>query len=155
MTRFWLMKSEPNCFSIDDLKKAPNQTTQWDGVRNYQARNFMLNEMSLGDQVLFYHSNCTPPAIVGIAEVVREAYPDYTALDPDSEHPDPKSTQDNPRWYMVDIQFKRKFQQPISLDNLRQYPELENMLLLRKGNRLSVLPVAENEWNFIVNHLSN
>ncbi|CEK11420.1 EVE domain-containing protein [Legionella hackeliae] len=153
MTRYWLMKSEPDCFSIDDLSNAPNQTTHWDGVRNYQARNFMRNDMSIGDKVFFYHSNCNPPGIIGIAEVTSKAYPDHTALDPESEHPDPKSTPDNPRWYMVDIRFKEKFKQLIALDSLRQYPELEKMLLLRKGNRLSVLPVQKEEWNFIVENL--
>lgn len=153
MTKYWLMKSEPSCFSIDDLRKAPEQTTPWDGVRNYQARNFMRNEMTIGDQVLFYHSNCNPPGIIGIAEVTSEAYPDYTAFDPDSEHPDPKSTPENPRWFMVDIRFKEKFKHLIALDSLKQYPELEKMLLLRKGNRLSVLPVSKEEWDFIIQEL--
>lgn len=150
MSKFWLMKSEPSCFSIDDLRNAPNQSSPWDGVRNYQARNFMRNEMSIGDQVFFYHSNCTPPGIVGIAEVTSKAYPDYTAWDPESEHPDPKSTPENPRWFMVDIQFREKFDRVISLDELKKYPELSNMILLRKGNRLSVMPVAADEWNFIL-----
>jgi predicted RNA-binding protein with PUA-like domain len=154
MTRYWLIKSEPDCFSIEDLRNAKNQTTHWDGVRNYQARNFMRDAMKIGDQVFFYHSNCNPPSIVGLAEVVSEAYPDHTAFDPQSEHPDPNSTPDKPRWYMVDIRFKEKFKQPISLNRLRQYPALEKMTLLHKGNRLSVLPVAEEEWNFILNHLA-
>ncbi|KTD13317.1 EVE domain-containing protein [Legionella jamestowniensis] len=153
MTRYWLMKSEPDCFSIDDLRNAPNQTTHWDGVRNYQARNFIHNEMKIGDQVFFYHSNCNPPGIIGTAEVMSNAYPDHTAFDPESEHPDPKSTPDKPRWYMVDIRFKEKFKHLISLDTLRQYPELEKMLLLRKGNRLSVLPVSKEEWDFIIKFL--
>lgn len=153
MTNYWLMKSEPDCFSIDDLRNAPNQTTHWDGVRNYQARNFMRNQMTIGDQVLFYHSNCNPPGIIGIAEVVSKAYPDYTAFDPNSEHPDMKSTPDNPRWFMVDIRFKEKFSHLISLDTLRQYPELEEMILLRKGNRLSILPVSKKEWIFITKEL--
>lgn len=150
MSHFWLMKSEPSCFSIDDLRLAPNQSTHWDGVRNYQARNFMRDQMSVGDLVFFYHSNCSPPGIVGIAEVISKAYPDYTALDPESEHPDPKSTPDNPRWYMVDIRFKEKFDRILSLEELKKYPELEQMVLLRKGNRLSVLPVSEKEWSFIL-----
>lgn len=153
MTSYWLMKSEPSCFSIDDLRNAQEQTTCWDGVRNYQARNFMCKEMALGDQVFFYHSNCNPPGIVGIAEVCREAYPDYTAFDPDSEHPDPKSTSENPRWYMVDVRFKEKFKQIISLESLKTYPELEQMQLLRKGNRLSILPIAKQEWDFILKNL--
>lgn len=153
MTRYWLMKSEPGCFSIDDLRTAPNQTTHWDGVRNYQARNFMRDQMSIGDQVFFYHSNCNPPGIIGIAEVTSEAYPDFTAFDPNSEHPDAKSTPENPRWFMVDIRFKEKFKDLIPLDNLKRYPELQNMPLIRKGNRLSVLPVSKDEWMFITREL--
>ena len=147
--RYWLMKSEPSCFSIDDLSTAPKQTTCWDGVRNYQARNFMRDDMQIGDQVFFYHSNCQPPGIAGIAKIVRTAYPDFTAWDPESEHPDPKSTIDNPRWFMVDIQLCKKFQDLIPLDALKHHPELSKMLLLRKGNRLSVLPVSAEEWRFI------
>ncbi len=145
----WLMKSEPSCFSIDDLQRAPNQTSSWDGVRNYQARNFMRDGMHIGDQVFFYHSNCNPPGIIGVAEVASAAYPDYTAFDPHSEHPDPKSTPENPRWCMVDVRFKRKFSHLIALEVLKQHPELNNMLLLRKGNRLSILPVSLEEWTFI------
>lgn len=153
MPNYWLMKSEPSCFSIDDLKQAPKQTNCWDGVRNYQARNFMRDKMAINDLVFFYHSNCTPPGIVGIAEVVSPAYPDYTAFDPTSEHPDSKSTPDNPRWFMVDVKFVKQFPKIISLDSLKQHPELSNMQLLRKGNRLSVLPISEFEWDFI-NHLT-
>ncbi len=149
MTRYWLMKSEPSCFSIDDLYNAPKQTTSWDGVRNYQARNFMRDNMAIGDQILFYHSNCNPPGIIGTAEVISEAYPDHTAFDPNSEHPDAKSTPDNPRWYMVDIRFKEKFAKLIALDTLKKYPELAKMALLRKGNRLSVIPVTKEEWDFV------
>lgn len=148
MTHYWLMKSEPSCFSLDNLQAAPHQTTYWDGVRNYQARNF-IRTMQVGDRVFFYHSNCNPPGIVGIAEVVTEAYPDFTAWDPHSEHPDPSSTAENPRWFMVDIRFMEKFPAMISLDTLKQYPELHKMPLLRKGNRLSVLPVSPEEWKFI------
>ncbi|MEI6096467.1 MAG: EVE domain-containing protein [Gammaproteobacteria bacterium] len=148
--KYWLMKSEPSCFSIDDLSQAPKKTSCWDGVRNYQARNFMRDEMRVGDLVFFYHSNCQPPGIVGIAEVVRAAYPDFTAWDPDSEHPDMKSTPDKPRWFMVDIQFRQKFAHFLALDALKHHPELSKMPLLRKGNRLSVLPVSSEEWEFIV-----
>lgn len=159
MRRYWLMKSEPSCFSIDDLMHAAHQTTHWDGVRNYQARNFMRDEMKCGDGVLFYHSNCTPPAIVGTAEVVREAYPDFTAFDPESDHPDLSSSPDNPRWFMVDIQLKQKFPKPISLELLKQQAALSDMLLLRKGNRLSVLPVTKQAWQVIMElgdfHLSH
>jgi len=146
---YWLMKSEPSCFSLDDLQRAPNQTTSWDGVRNYQARNFMRDQMQVGDQVFFYHSNCQPPGIAGIAEVVRTAYPDHTAFDPESDHPDPKSTVDNPRWFMVDVRFRKKFDHVISLDELKKQPQLEGMQLLKKGNRLSVLPVKREEWQVI------
>lgn len=149
MTQYWLMKSEPSCFSIDDLQNAPNQTSPWDGVRNYQARNFMRNNMRVGDRVFFYHSNCNPPGIVGIAEVASEAYPDYTAFDPNSDHPDPSSTPENPRWFMVDIRFVTKWPKMISLDSLKQHPELSSMQLLRKGNRLSVLPVQKDDWEYI------
>ena len=147
--KYWLMKSEPSCFSIDDLAESPNQTSPWDGVRNYQARNFMRNEMNVGDLIYFYHSNCNPPGIVGIAEVASPAYPDFTAFDPESDHPDLSTTPDNPRWFMVDVRFVAKFPSIISLHALKQYIELEQMQLLRKGNRLSVLPVKEEEWSFI------
>lgn len=150
MRQYWLVKSEPDCFSINDLKAAPNQTSHWDGVRNFQARNFMRDTMRVGDGVLFYHSNCHPPCIVGTAEIVSEAYPDFTAFDPLSEHPDPTSTPENPKWFMVDIQFRNKFSTPIPLAELRQHPPLSDMILLRKGNRLSVLPVAKKEWNYIL-----
>ncbi len=123
----------------------PQRTTPWDGVRNYQARNFMKNSMRVGDQAFFYHSSCTPPGIVGIVEIISEAYPDYTAFDPNSDHPDAKSTPDNPRWFMVDVRFKEKFHQILSLKSLRQYPELAKMPLLRKGNRLSISPVSAEE----------
>lgn len=149
MTNYWLMKSEPTCFGIDTLYNRPNKTAPWDGVRNYQARNFMRNTMQIGDQAFFYHSNCTPPGIVGTMEIASEAYPDYTAFDPTSDHPDANSTPDNPRWFMVDVRFKEKFPQIISLERLRQHPELEKMPLLRKGNRLSITPVTPEEWAFI------
>lgn len=150
MTHYWLMKSEPACFSIDALQNAPNQTTSWDGVRNYQARNFMRNTMRQGDLVFFYHSNCSPPGIVGIAEVASDAYPDHTAFDPKSEHPDPKSTPEHPRWFMVDVRFVKKFPRMISLEELKQQPELQGMQLLQKGNRLSVLPVLREDWEYIM-----
>ncbi|WP_133129379.1 EVE domain-containing protein [Legionella yabuuchiae] len=154
MTQYWLMKSEPSCFSIDDLKASPNQTSAWDGVRNYQARNFMRDDMNIGDLVFFYHSNCNPPGIAGIAKVISNAYPDHTAFDPNSEHPDVNSTPDNPRWFMVDVQFKEKFPKLISLNELKKHPELQGMTLLRKGNRLSVMPVGSNEWDFIMQRLA-
>lgn len=153
MTQYWLMKSEPGCFSIDDLRTSPNQTAPWDGIRNYQARNFIRDEISIGDQVFFYHSNCNPPGIIGISEVVSEAYPDYTAFDPLSAHYDPKSNPENPRWFMVDVHFKEKFKELIPLELLKRYPELKNMPLLRKGNRLSITPVSKEEWFFITQEL--
>ena len=146
----WLMKSEPSCFSIDDLHNAPFKTTSWDGVRNYQARNFMLKDMRVGDQVLFYHSNTKEPGIVGIAEVCSNAYPDHTAFDPDSDHPDPQSSPDKPRWFMVDVRFVEKFSKPVLLHELKRHPELEKLLILRKGNRLSIVPIKDHEWDFIV-----
>lgn len=144
----WLLKSEPSCFSIDDLKNSNNHISPWDGVRNYQARNFM-KEMKLHDLCFFYHSNANPPGIAGIAEVVKEAYPDYTQFDKNNEHYDPKSKQENPRWYMVDVKFKQKFSTFLSLEKLKQYPQLQDMRLLQKGNRLSVLPISKSHWDFI------
>ena len=143
--RYWLMKSEPGAFSIDDLARSPKQITHWDGVRNYQARNFM-RAMAVGDPVLFYHSNAEPPAVVGIAEVVRTAYPDETQFDKTSHHYDPASVRSAPRWDMVDIQYRQTFKTSLSLDRLRQEPQLKSMVLLRKGSRLSVQPVTEAEW---------
>lgn len=147
------MKSEPNSFSIDDLYQRPQQTEHWDGVRNYQARNMMRDQMKLGDLAFFYHSNCTPPGIVGIVEIVRESYPDFTCLHPESKYFDPKSTQDRPRWFMVDVKFKERFNKMVSLEELRLQPELASMPLLQKGSRLSIMPVKPEEWEFILTHL--
>ena len=147
--RYWLMKSEPSVFSIDDLAASPRHTTCWDGVRNYQARNFMRS-MRGGDQVLFYHSNADPPAVAGIAEVVKEAYPDPTQFDRQHGHYDPASDLSSPRWDMVDIRFVRKFPHPLPLDELRKDRQLKGMELLRKGSRLSVQPVTESEWTHIL-----
>ena len=155
MPQYWLMKSEPECISIDDLHRAPQQTIPWDGIRNYQARNFIRDDMSIGDQILFYHSNCTPPGIIGIAEVSSKPYPDFTAFNPESEHYDSKSDPENPRWFMVDIRFKEKFKRLIPLQELKRYPELEKMPLVRKGNRLSISPVSQEEWNFITKELTH
>ena len=152
--RYWLMKSEPDVFSIDDLKKMPNKTEHWDGVRNYQARNFMRDEMKKGDMILFYHSNCTPPGIAGIAKVAKEAYPDHTAFDKKSKYFDEKSNPENPRWMMVDVKFVKKFKNIISLNELKEIPELKDMLILRKGNRLSITPVSEKEFQFIEKRLA-
>ncbi|MDG2991801.1 EVE domain-containing protein [Candidatus Synechococcus calcipolaris G9] len=148
--RYWLMKSEPTVFSWDDLKQAPNQTTCWEGVRNYQARNFMRDQMALGDRVLFYHSNAKPPAIMGVAEVVKTAYPDSFAWEPHSKYFDPKSSPEHPIWVMVDIRYCHDIDPPITLPQLRQIAGLENMILLRKGSRLSVQPVTPEEWAVIM-----
>ena len=147
---YWLMKSEPNAFSIDDLKNMPDQTEHWDGVRNYQARNMMRDDMKVGDRVFFYHSNCEVPGIVGIMEVVREGYPDHTAFDPQSKYFDPKSDPQKPRWMMVDIKYVRHTRRVISLAELKNHDALENMPLVRKGNRLSIMPVSADEWNYIL-----
>jgi len=146
---YWLMKSEPSAFSIQDLLKVRGQTTCWDGVRNFQARNFM-RAMNKGDQVLFYHSNADPPAVMGIAEVVKEAYPDDTAFDRKDTHYDPKSTPAKPLWDMVDIRLVRIFPRPVGLDRLRQEPGLKRMELLRRGSRLSVQPVRPEEWQIVL-----
>ena len=148
----WLIKSEPGEFSIDDMKTSPGRKTCWDGVRNYQARNFMRDSMKLGDLAFFYHSNCPEPAIAGIVTIVKESYPDHTAFDPMDKHYDPKNDPANPRWYMVDIKYERKLTRLISLVELKAYAEneLENLLLLRRGNRLSIIPVSKNEWEFIL-----
>lgn len=148
--KYWLMKSEPGEFSIDDLERRPHQTEHWDGVRNYQARNMLRDEMRIGDLVFFYHSNCAQPGIVGVARIVREAYPDHTAFDPENPHYDPGSDPDKPRWFMVDVQFVRKLRRTIGLSELKDCPELHGFPLIRRGNRLSVMPVSEAQWNFIL-----
>lgn len=145
--QYWLMKSEPSVFSIDDLKVC--KMTCWDGVRNYQARNFMRDEMKRGDGVLFYHSNAQPSGIAGLAKVVQEAYPDYTAFDPKDVHYDPKSNPGKPTWYMVDVKYIKTCHSIISLERLRKIAGLKNMLLLRHG-RLSVQPVTAQEWRIIL-----
>lgn len=146
--RYWLIKSEPATFSIQDLAKAPNNTTRWEGVRNYQARNF-LRTMKRGDLAIFYHSNAEPPAAVGIAKVVREAYPDDTAWDPTSDYYDPKASPDNPLWSMVDVQLVATFPREIPLEELRGVKSLAGMELLRRGSRLSVTPVTMAEFRTI------
>lgn len=148
--KYWLMKSEPEVFSIDHLRARPKQTEHWDGVRNYQARNMLRDEMQGGDLVFFYHSNCAVPGIVGIAQVVRAGYPDFTALDPESKYYDPGHTPERPRWYMVDVKFKRKLKRTITLEELKALPELADMPLVRKGNRLSVMPVSKEHWEAIL-----
>jgi len=148
----WLMKSEPETFGIDALAKRPRRTTQWDGVRNFQARNFMRDQMRSGDLAFFYHSNCDEPGIVGIVKVVKTGYPDHSAFDPKDAHYDPDSDADNPRWYMVDVQLQRKLARPITLATLREHGNgaLKGMALLQRGNRLSITPVSAAHWQFIL-----
>lgn len=148
--RYWLFKSEPTCFSIDDLAHRPKQTEHWDGIRNYQVRNMLRDDIKPGDQVLFYHSSCAIPGVVGRMEIVKAAYPDHTAFDPQSEHFDPASTEDHPRWLMVDVKLIEKFPRLVSLNEIKQHPLLSNMLITRKGNRLSITPLVKEEWEVIL-----
>lgn len=150
MSKFWLIKSEPSEFSIDDLEKSKNHTTFWDGVRNYQARNFIRDEMKIGDKVLFYHSNTEPNSIVGVCEVVKEAYPDHTQFDYKHEHFDPKADKKNPTWFMVDIKFVKKLKKPVTLEEIKENPKLAKMRLVQRGNRLSVMPVTKEEFEEIL-----
>lgn len=147
--KFWLFKSEPGAYSFDDLVR--DKIAEWDGVRNYQARNLLRDDIQVGDYVLFYHSNAKPPEVVGTAVIVRSGYPDHTAFDPNSEHPDPKSTPENPIWFMVDIKPEEKFAHPVPLPSLRASRLLQDMPLLRKGMRLSVQPVTEEQFLTICN----
>jgi predicted RNA-binding protein with PUA-like domain len=149
MSAYWLFKSEPDVYSLDSLRLEKSGVGRWDGVRNYQARNF-LRAAQVGDQVLFYHSNAAPSGIVGIAEIVRTAYPDPTQFDPASEYYDPKATPDAPRWSAVDVRFVRAFPRLLSLEDLRQVPALDAMPLLKRGTRLSVMPVTPTEWAAIL-----
>jgi len=148
---YWLMKSEPDVFGIDDLAKMTRRTTGWDGVRNYQARNYM-REMARGDQAFFYHSNCAEPGIAGIVEITRTAYPDPTAFDRKDPHYDPGSTPEKPRWFMVDVTLVRRLRRVITLSELKNKAEkeLDGLALLRRGNRLSVLPVSTRQWRYIL-----
>lgn len=148
--RYWLMKSEPECFPLADLAASPNGVSHWDGVRNYQARNLLRDELDVGDGVLFYHSNIAEPAIVGLARVVRRGYPDHTALDPRSDHFDPRASDDNPLWYMVDVQYLATLPESLTREQLRRHPVLAGMEVLKKGSRLSVQPVTEEEWQAIL-----
>ena len=148
---YWLMKSEPATFGIDHLARAKNRTTAWDGVRNYQARNFLRDQMKKGDLAFFYHSSCDVPGIAGIVKIVREGYPDRSAFDKKDDHYDPDSDPQNPRWYVVDVQLETKFDDVITLEVLREHSKgpLNDMLLLKRGNRLSITPVTKQEWTFI------
>jgi predicted RNA-binding protein with PUA-like domain len=147
---YWLLKTEPETFSFDDLLRAPRRTSGWDGVRNYQARNFLRDGMKKGDQVLIYHSNAEPPAVVGVAEVVREGYPDPTQFDPRDDHYDPASKREDPRWYQVDVKAVRKFGRPVSLPEIRETKALSRLPLVQRGQRLSVQPVGPAEFALIV-----
>jgi predicted RNA-binding protein with PUA-like domain len=150
--RYWLMKSEPETFGIDDLAASPRKTTHWDGVRNFQARNFMRDQMQRGDLAFFYHSSCAEPAVVGIVKVVKAGYPDHSAFDPKDKHYDVESDPKDPRWYMVDVQLQRKLRRPITLATLRKHGNgaLEGLALLKRGQRLSITPVSAAHWQFIL-----
>ncbi|MBL4631884.1 MAG: EVE domain-containing protein [Paraglaciecola sp.] len=148
--QYWLFKTEPDAFSIDNLANMPKQTEHWDGIRNYQARNFLRDDVKLGDQVFIYHSSCKNVGIVGLAEVVKEGYVDHTQFDPESKYYDPKSPIDKPRWVMVDIQFKQKFAQLLSLKEIKNMPEITELGLVRKGHRLSIMPINQNEFECLL-----
>lgn len=150
--KYWLMKSEPSTFAVDDLEKAPKRTTCWDGVRNYQARNMLRDEFAKGDLAFLYHSSCEVPGIVAVMKVTRPGYPDETAFDPKHDHYDPDSRREAPRWFMVDVRLERRFSRVITLEMLRAHAsrELAGLQLLRTGNRLSVMPVDAAHWNFIL-----
>lgn len=148
--KYWLMKSEPDVFGIDDLKNAPGMTEPWDGVRNYQARNMMRDDMKKGDLAFLYHSNCKEPGIAGIMEIIREGYTDVTAFDPDAKYFDPKSDPANPRWYRVDVRYVRKLKRIITLSELKEHSEVAGLPLVRRGNRLSIMPVNRQQWEYIL-----
>lgn len=148
--KYWLVKSEPEVFSIINLQNQKDQTTHWDGVRNYQARNYLRDEMKMGDRVLFYHSNAEPLAIVGVCEVVKEGYPDFTAFDPKDNHFDPKSKKENPTWYMVDLKLNEIFKYAITLEQIKSNKKLQDMKLIQRGNRLSVMPITKDEFKEII-----
>ena len=147
----WLMKSEPDVYGIDDLQRDGRE--MWDSIRNYQARNMMRDDMRIGDEVFFYHSNCKVPGITGISRVCSEPYPDPIQFDEKSRYFDPKSTKENPRWILVDVEFVKKFDRTISLTEIKSHPELEDMILTRRGNRLSIMPVEDEHWNYIISLL--
>lgn len=149
MIKYWLFKTEPGCFSFEDLKNRPDMTEHWDGVRNFQARNFLRDQIKKGDRVLFYHSNIPEPAVVGIAEVVRDGYPDFTAMDPEGEHFDPKASPEKPIWYMVDVRYMEPLKKTVTLEMIKNNPELSDMPLVKRS-RLSIQPVAADEWRMIL-----
>jgi predicted RNA-binding protein with PUA-like domain len=145
---YWLMKSEPDAYSIDDLER--DRLEPWDGIRNYQARNMMRDDMTPGDRAFFYHSSCEVPAVVGIVKIASQAYPDPTQFDPRSKYFDPKSSEENPRWYLVDVAFERKLERPVTLKEIKEQPSLADFTLTRRGNRLSVFPVSEEHWEAVL-----
>ncbi len=145
---YWLMKSEPDAYSIDDLERDGREP--WDGIRNYQARNMMRDDMRIGDEILFYHSSCKVPAVVGISRVASEPYPDPTQFDPDAKYYDAKSNPDDPRWILVDVEFVRKLDKPVTLTEIKAHPGLDDMILTRRGNRLSIMPVEKAHWDIIL-----
>lgn len=147
--RYWLFKTEPSSYSIHDLSREPRKTTFWDGVRNYQARNLLRDDVQVGDRVLFYHSNTEPLGVFGTAEVTRRGYPDHTALDPNGGHYDPKSTAENPIWYMVDIKLVQVFLEPVTREQMLGEKKLKDMMLLKRGSRLSIQPVTRQEWDAV------
>lgn len=146
---YWLFKSEPDSFSIDDLAAMPGKKDHWDGIRNYQARNLIRDEMRKGDMGFFYHSSCPVPGVVGVVTITSNPYHDHTALDPKQKYYDPKATEEDPRWFMVDVKYKKKFKQIITLDRLKSDARLKDMRLVQRGNRLSVMPVTAREWKLI------
>jgi predicted RNA-binding protein with PUA-like domain len=148
--KYWLFKSEPSEFSWNDLKNSKNQTTFWDGIRNYQARNFLRDEIKKGDGVLFYQSSTEPLAIVGYCEVVKEGYPDYTQFDIKNDHYDPKADKKNPTWFMVDIKLVKEFEKPVLLDEIKSNKKLKEMKLIQRGQRLSIQPIAKDAWDEIL-----
>ncbi|MFT4993952.1 MAG: putative RNA-binding protein with PUA-like domain [Paraglaciecola sp.] len=148
--QYWLFKTEPDAFSIDDLASLPQQTEHWDGIRNYQARNYLRDQIKVGDLVFVYHSSCKDVGIVGVAEVVKEAYVDHTQFDPERQYYDPKSDPAHPRWYMVDIKLKQKFAKLLSLKDIKTMPKIQDIALLKKGHRLSIMPVPEHEWHILL-----
>ncbi|KXI29817.1 EVE domain-containing protein [Paraglaciecola hydrolytica] len=147
---YWLFKSEPDAFSIDDLAAKPQQTEHWDGIRNYQARNYLRDEVKAGDQVFFYHSSCKEVGIAGLAEIVKEAYPDHSQFNPESKYFDPKASPDKPRWVMVDVKLKQKFSKVLPLAKIKAMPEISEIGLVKKGHRLSIMPVSDKEFSILL-----
>jgi len=155
MKKYWLFKSEPDVFSIDNLIELPQSSSTWEGIRNYQARNYLRDDVSIGDEVFFYHSRVKPIGIVGTMEVIKKGYPDHFSFEKESLYYDEKSKKDSPTWFMVDVKFQRKFNNVITLSDLKKYSILSKMIVLQKGSRLSIQPVTETEYKFILNNLSS